>query len=67
MDTTLLITIVLLLLVILGGGRRTTEPPTAITVMAAPTPTTQGAGCADALVVGLLILVALFLLAGRTG
>jgi|GEM_PF-5758858 hypothetical protein len=66
MDNTLLITIVLLLLVILAGGRRTTEPPTAITVMPAPTQT-QGAGCADALVVGLLVLVALLLLAGRTG
>lgn len=67
MDTPLLITIVLLLLVILAGGRRTTEPPAAITVIPTPTPATQGAGCADALVVGLLILVALLLLAGRTG
>ncbi len=66
MDTTLLVTIILLLLVILAGGRRTTEPPAAITVIPAA-PANQGAGCADTLVVGLLILVALLVLAGRTG
>ena len=67
MDNTLLITIVLLLLVILALGRRTTEPPTAITVIPAQVPANQGAGCAEALVVGLLVLVALLLLAGGTG
>ena len=66
MDTTLLVTIVLLLLVILAGGRRTTEPPTAITVIPAQTPAAQGAGCADAMLVGLMILVALLLLTGGT-
>jgi hypothetical protein len=65
MDNTLLITIVLLLLVVLVGGRRATEPLTAITVIPAQ-PANQGAGCAEAMVVGLLVLVVL-LLAGQSG
>jgi putative copper export protein len=63
MDTTLLITVILLLLVVvLAAGQRTTTPPTVITVN--PTqPADQGAGCAEVLLLGLLILGLLPLLA----
>ena len=64
MDTTTLVTVVLLLLVVLAAGRRTTEPPTAITVIPAQPSASQGAGCADAMLAGLLILFVL-LLVGR--
>ncbi len=65
MDTTMLITVVLLLLVILATGHRTTEQPTVITVSPAQ-PTAQGAGCAETLLVGLLVLILLLMMAGLT-